>query len=361
MNLWAFVRDRWIYGLVYVAFGLVMVAVVEFDTALTGQRLDLSSLLYLLLLGLVGLVTFYAFEYQRQKAFWQQLEGITGQEELDLLGNLARPSSLEQQIATQAWGRLYSRMRSELTAEQERGQRNIQLVAQWAHHMKTPVSVIDLELQKAQQQPWAVEAQPLLQSLSEENGRLQYSLQMLLNMVRLEDFAADFTVTQVDLVTLVRQLVNEHKRAFIVSRIYPKIEAPEDLPLRVETDAKWLRFALDQVLSNALKYAAKPDGQGQIRFVIERGQTETTLTVEDDGIGIAPEEIGRVFAPFFTGTNGRAFPQATGMGLYLAREICQRLGHRITLRSQRGKGTQVSFHFAPSKAIFADLINTHSH
>lgn len=355
MTFWAFVRDRWIYSLAYTAFGLAIVAVVEFDTAITGQRMDISSLLYLLLLGLVGLLAFLGFEYQRQKGFWSQLEAISGSEPLDQLGSLPEATSLEQQIAAQAWSRLYRRMRSELTLEQERGQRNTHLISQWAHHMKTPVSVIDLELQKASQQPWAAEAQPFLQSLGEENGRLQYSLQMLLNMVRLEDFAADFAVAQVELVDLVRQLVNDHKRAFIVNRIYPKIEAPVDLPLRVETDAKWLRFALEQVLSNALKYAARPDGQGQIRFRITRELTETVLTVEDDGIGIAPEEVGRVFAPFFTGTNGRAFPQATGMGLYLAKEICQRLGHRITLRSQRGEGTQVSFHFAESRAIFTDL------
>src|SRR5690606_25870921 len=119
-----------------------------------------------------------------------------------------------------------------------------------------------------------------LASIREENQRLSHALQMLLNTVRLQDFAADFKVERVDLLALVRDLINDHRRESIVHRVYPRVEAASQdvraaprldsgrggpgggeptaapAPWQVESDAKWLRFALEQITSNAVKYTA---------------------------------------------------------------------------------------------------------
>ncbi|NLG79293.1 MAG: HAMP domain-containing histidine kinase [Firmicutes bacterium] len=296
-------------------------------------------------------------------------------------------------------------------------------MSQWAHHMKGPVSVVDLELQKARQMEVPPGLAEVLRSVAEENERLNISIQMLLNMVRLEDFAADFTPEKVDLLGLVRQLINDNRRMFIAHRVFPRIvgdDGGEANWPQVVSDSKWLRFALQQVLSNAIKYSSRPEsknrdggggagrneagegreasGAGELGDAVEaadgdrrgseladcgeatgrgRGgglhggeresgvvtfscrreevEGEIVLEIADDGIGIVPEDLGRVFNPFFTGSNGRAFPQSTGMGLYLARQACQRLGHRINIESSPGKGTRVSVRFSPDQTIFAGV------
>lgn len=353
-----FLRDRLLYIAFFLGFGVLALAVVQFDLWLSGATLRMGNLLYVALFGLISLLLFLVVDYQRQAEFDRHVSAYTGEEALDQLGVLPEGRTEEQRLFRRAFLALYGRLRAELTAEQRRGEQTIHLISQWAHHMKTPVAVIDLELQKARKSEVTPEVDGLLTSLSEENLRLRNSLQALLNMVRLQDFAADLKVERIDLPALVRRLVNEQKRAFIAHRVYPKVElpSPEQIPtelLTVRSDAKWLQFVLEQVVSNAIKYAARPDREGQVTFRWRRDEQDLLLEVADDGIGIPPEELGRVFTPFFTGLNGRLHRQATGMGLYLAREVCQRLGHRITIASQRGEGTHVFIRFFGSRSIFA--------
>lgn len=357
----AFLRDRAVYIGAYAAFGLVTVAVVQLDLWLSSASLQWSNVLYLYLLGLVGLVVVLAVDYQRQAAFWHWSEERSGSctgsphrsLSLDELALFPAPRTLEQELFFRAWSALYGRLRTELAGEQERGRRKIQFLSRWAHHMKTPLAVIALEIQKARKHPLPPESVAILNSIEEETERLNHSLQMLLNIVRLEDFTADFRIEPVDLVELLRRLINDHKRSFIIHRVYPKLEPAEECV--VHSDAKWLRFVLEQLLSNAIKYSSRPERDGQVVFRLSRAGEDTVLEIADNGIGIPPEDLGRVFEPFYTGSNGRAFPQSTGLGLYLAREVCNRLGHGLRLESRRGEGTRVLLHFPHHYTIFSDL------
>ena len=108
--------------------------------------------------------------------------------------------------------------------------------------------------------------------------------------------------------------------------------------LTVLTDEKWLQLVVEQVLSNAVKYA--PGGRVT---VYTRGQN---LVIADDGVGISREDLPRVFDKSFTGGNGRLEGRSTGIGLYLCREICRRLGHTITIDSEPGQGTRVTIGLA---------------
>lgn len=370
MSLWSFLLDRSLYIALYAGLGVAMVIIVQLDLFFSGASLRLANIAYLWLLGMVGLLVFLVADYRRQAPFFRRLEGIDRAEPLDRLGLLAEPTTLEQRIFANAWAKLYSRLRAELVEERSRGRQNVYLVSQWAHHMKGPVSVVDLELQKARQMEVPPGLAEVLRSVAEENERLNSSIQMLLNMVRLEDFAADFTPEKVDLLGLVRQLINDNRRMFITHRVFPRIVGDgggEAKWPRVVSDSKWLRFALQQVLSNAIKYSSRPESKnrdsggeresGVVTFSCRRGEVEGEIVLEiaDNGIGIVPEDLGRVFNPFFTGSNGRAFPQSTGMGLYLARQACQRLGHRISIESSPGKGTRVSVRFFPDQTIFAGV------
>lgn len=353
-----FLRDRQPYILVYTAFAVLTVTIVQLDLWLSGASLQFANLFYILTLGLVGRVLFLVIDYRRQKPFFEQLGRDASPGALDELSFLEHPITLEQRLYAEAWADLFARLNRELSEERQRTARRLQFLSQWAHHMKTPVSVIDLELQKARRQAWPGSEQ-FIDSVSEENERVRASLQALLNMLRLDHFASDFRVEPVDLLQLARQVVNDFRHAFIAHRVYPKVEEPDlaaaEPLLTPLSDAKWLRLVLEQIISNAIKYSALGEGDGQvvIRFFFEDGKT--VMEVADNGIGIPPEDLGRIFEPFFTGTAGRKQPTSTGLGLYLAKEACDRLGHTLTVRSAPGEGTRVRIGFSPDSSIFAPL------
>lgn len=354
----AFVRDRRVYILVYAAFGLLTAAVVQLDLWLHDASLHYTNLVYIVILGFVGLLLFLAYDYRRQAAFLSKLDQMFDAGDLDRLSTLPGPVTLEQELFADAWARMYSLLNTAFSEERHRTRRRLHFLSRWAHHMKTPVAVIDLELQKARQNPDY--PRELVDSLAEENERLGRSLQALLHAIRLDDFAADFKIEAVYLPDLVRKVVNDYRHAFIAHRVFPRVEAPEEDAvsrelLTVRSDAKWLRLVVEQLISNAIKYSAGEGREGRVTVSFRQEEGKTVLTVSDNGIGIPPEDLGRIFDPFFTGSAGRKHATSTGLGLYLAREACDRLGHTITVRSAPGAGTQVDIVFPRDTSIFAGM------
>lgn len=174
---------------------------------------------------------------------------------------------------------------------------------------------------------------PAARRLRAELGRVEQYVDMVLTYLRLHEGGSDYVIRSYSVDDIVRPAVRRFAGEFIDRRI-----ALEYRPIgrTVVTDEKWLRFVVEQVLSNALKYT--PEG-GRIAVTWqEEGQV---LCISDTGIGIAPEDLPRVFEMGYTGTNGRMDRHASGIGLYLCRRICQNLGHTITARSAVGQGTEV--------------------
>ncbi len=363
MSFAAYLRDRRAYIAAYLIFGLLTVTIVQLDLRLSGSSLRLVNVAYLFLLGVIGLAVYLWYDFRKVARYFARLAEAASAESMDHMGVLAEPRSREQALYTDAWMKLYARLRGELAEEQERGRRRVHVIAQWAHHMKTPVSVISLELQKARETGGGARETDgnqsvMIQSVAEEADRLDHLLQLLLNTVRIDDFESDFRVERVDLRALVRRVINENKGMFIAHRVYPRLEgAPESSgsEVVVETDAKWLQIVLEQLFSNAVKYASRPDGEGRVAVRLRRTGEETELEVEDDGIGVDPEDLGHVFEPFFTGANGRIKGHSTGMGLYLAREVCRRLGHTIAFHSRPGQGARVCIGFRAKPTIHTGL------
>ena len=108
----------------------------------------------------------------------------------------------------------------------------------------------------------------------------------------------------------------------------------EPTELQIVTDEKWLSFVIEQILSNALKYTKS----GSVKIYLERPKI---LCIEDTGIGIAPEDLPRIFENGYTGYNGRSDKKASGIGLYLCRRVCDNLGVGISAESELDKGTVI--------------------
>ena len=203
----------------------------------------------------------------------------------------------------------------------------------WAHQIKTPIAAIRLALQN--------EDTPLSRRLTGEVGRVEQYVQLALTYLRLGSDSSDYVIRSCALDDIVRPAVRRFAGEFIQRKIQLNYQM---LNYTVITDEKWLGFVVEQVLSNALKYTP----QGSVSIYME---PEGVLCIRDTGIGIAPEDLPRVFEKGYTGYNGRSHRKASGLGLYLCREILTRLGHSVSAESQVDHGTTIRIDLRQHKTI----------
>ena len=195
----------------------------------------------------------------------------------------------------------------------------------WVHQIKTPIAALRLLL--------AEEEDERSQEMWEELFSIEQYVEMALQFSRLSAKSTDFVIGEVSLDKVVREAIHKYARLFVRKKIKMELSS---IDTQVLTDEKWLEFVLEQVLSNALKYTRK----GKIKIYMDP-QSPKTLVIEDTGIGIAPEDLPRVFERGYTGYNGRTDKRSTGIGLYLCRQIMDRLSHTIRIESEMGVGTRV--------------------
>lgn len=206
----------------------------------------------------------------------------------------------------------------------------------WVHQIKTPISVMRMMLQAEDTEEH--------RALMTELFRIEQYAEMALNYIRLEESDTDLVIRNADLDSVIRGCIRKYAPQLIAQKLAIRYDGTE---LKVMTDEKWLSFILEQLLSNAVKYT--PSGSVTIRVA-----PEGLLTVTDTGIGIAPEDLPRIFEKGFTGENGHRDKRATGLGLYLCRKTADRLGIRLTAESRVGKGTCITLVLPLDKGTIPD-------
>ena len=217
---------------------------------------------------------------------------------------------------------LCSQQRELLTQMTGRYQDMTDYYTLWAHQIKTPIASMRLSLQTED----SARSRRLLQELS----RIEQYVEMVMVYIQL-DGGSDLVLRSCSLDEIVRAAIRRFAGEFITRKLkldYTPLDAS------CVTDEKWLRFVVEQVLSNALKYTR----EGSITITLEAPRT---LVIRDTGIGIAPEDLPRIFEKGFTGYNGRSDQKASGLGLYLCRRVCAKLGHTITAESVPDQGTAI--------------------
>ncbi|MFS0864796.1 sensor histidine kinase [Fredinandcohnia sp. 179-A 10B2 NHS] len=320
-----FIREQFPLIFIYI-IQLVVISIIFF---LDGYR-NFSIILYAALLSSVLFAGYLIYRYLRNRNFYKRLEQpFTSLDEFTNIDqNSPLGDALHQLLDSQF--RLY---RTDLHTYKNKLDHHIQFINQWVHQMKTPVSVLHLMVQN--------EDDPRSSAIKDEIDRLQKGLELVLYTARLDTFERDFYVEMLDLEKVVRKATSNQKRLFIRNRIFPVIDIEKQLI--ITSDEKWLSFVINQLLTNAIRYTKKENAK--IHFRAYTRGINKVLEIEDEGVGIPPGDLTRVFDPYFTGENGRSFQESTGMGLYLSKEICEKLGHRIELESTVGQGTIVRIFF----------------
>ena len=204
-------------------------------------------------------------------------------------------------------------------------------IEQWIHEIKTPITAMKL-LCENHRMDWTKE---LLLELEKTNRFTEQALYY----ARSEHTEKDYSVREMALSQVVHGAIADNKYLLLQSGMRLEVEEMQDT---VYSDEKWVRFILNQLIANAVKYRTK---QPVLRISTHKQQDQVVLVVEDNGIGIAASDLPRIFEKGFTGQNGRLIQQSTGIGLYLCKRLCEKLGIGITAESsEHGTAISLSFH-----------------
>ena len=203
-------------------------------------------------------------------------------------------------------------------------------IEKWVHEIKTPLTAIGLLCENNRS--------PFTRELLVETEKLNRLTEQILYLARSEHPEKDYTIREISLSAVLHQAIADNK--YLLRQNHVTVQVPETAET-IYSDDKWLRFILDQLIVNAVKYRSETP---MLRFAVRRQEHLVLLSVEDNGIGIAESDLPRIFEKGFTGQNGRSTANATGMGLYLCRQLCAKLDIGLSARRlPQGTGFDLAF------------------
>lgn len=219
---------------------------------------------------------------------------------------------------------LCRKMRENELDYQNRQKEAVDYYTLWVHQVKTPLSAMRLILQSE-------EPSGAVTALLQELFKMERYVEMVLGYLRLDSMNSDLRLERCSLHEIVAAAVKKFAPQFIYQKLSLEFSDFDNVVL---TDAKWLGFVVEQLLSNALKYTR----EGGVSIFVE---APDVLVIKDTGIGISEEDLPRIFERGFTGFNGRQGKNSSGLGLFLSRQVLEKLQSRIEIRSAQGTGTEV--------------------
>ena len=307
---------------------------------LLSLHISASVLALLMIFYWILPITFLCVEYTRRKGYYQSIHDT--RKTLDqkyLIADVIRQPHFADgrvlyEIIHEAGRSMQENVKRYRIAENEYKD----YIEMWVHEIKTPLAAAKLI---ADNNPSEASA-----SISEEIDHVQRFVEQALFYARSANVENDYIIKELSLAPIVHNVVRKHSSDFIYRRI--RIEL-EDLEKSVYTDQKWIEFILDQILTNALNYT--PSDTGVIRIYTSQQDNQLKLYIADNGVGIDPKDIRRIFQKGFTGNNRLHNEKATGIGLYLCRKLCEKLYLDIDVESVLHQGTTMIITFPLSNLL----------
>ena len=292
----------------------------------------LQIILFILAVWLLVLVLcMLSFYYSRKKYLNRLLDMAEQLEERYLLPEIMEvPERADDQVFYQLMKMTEKSMLERIGGIQRERKEYKEYIEQWIHEVKTPITAMKLIYEN--------NPGPFTRDLMTELENVNRFTEQALYFARSEHAEKDYSVREIRLSDVVHEAIAGNKYLLRQNHVAITVEDMDDV---VYTDDKWVRFILDQLISNAVKYRTD---QPVLHFCTRKENDRVLLSVEDNGIGIPSGDLPRIFEKGFTGENGRKIHSSTGIGLYLCRRLCDKLGIGISA-SSKGKGTTISLSF----------------
>ncbi len=330
MKLTAYLKDKW------------TIIVLFIFTIMTNILLSIAFKAQISLLYSSTIILFVAFfsalliDYYRKKSFYTKL--IANIECLDkaylVLETIDEPNFYEGKLLFQSLYEINKSMNENIYLFEDQVTTFKEFIEMWIHEVKIPISSLTL---MAHNHPNQFTKKQL-----EQLRRISNYVDQVLYYVRSENAEKDYLINEVSLDKIITSVALKNKDDFLENNIDFIVRNSK---AKVLTDSKWLEFILNQIINNSIKYHNE-NVNSYIKIDVLTKEDKIVLTIEDNGIGIPKTDINRVFEKSFTGKNGRKTAKSTGIGLYLTKNLCKKLGHNISIESEEGRYTKITIVFS---------------
>ena len=328
MNLRDFIRERIVFIIInslILLFTAILLMVLKVDS---------FAILFIVIINGAGILIYHIFDYLRKKQYYDEIkENMESLDKKYLISEVIEEGTFtESKLIYDVICKSNKAMNDEI-GEFKRGINDYrEYIELWVHEIKTPIATCKLLIENNES--------PLTESIGEEVCKLENYIDQALFYTRSNTLEKDYIIKEMSLSSCVNKVLNNNADSLIKKRV--KISLG-DLEKGVYSDSKWIEFILGQIISNSIKYMNKE--HKELKIYCNENSKYVILNIEDNGAGISEKDISRVFDKGFTGENGRKFGKSTGIGLYLCKKLCKKLGLDITLISEEGKFTRVSIIF----------------
>ncbi len=286
------------------------------------------------------LVSYMALEFIKYKNYYDEIDSIL--EKLDkkyLLPELLKEAKFIQGEKLNFILKEISRdMHENVKYYKDMQEDYREYIETWVHEIKTPIASTKLIIENNRNE--------VTNKIDFQTDRIEGFVEQVLYYSRSNNVSKDYIIKQINLDLAVRNVIKRNYRDFIHKKIKLDIKDIDEI---VHSDGKWVKFIINQIIVNSIKYSNSKEPM--VSIYSTKKANSVMLTIEDNGAGIIDKDINRVFEKGFTGENGRKFRKGTGMGLYLCEKLCSKLGLKITIYSEINKGTKVTLIFPLSSMI----------
>ena len=328
MKLVSYIKDKVISIVIY----LLMVVLISL--ILKVFNLDKSVLIVIFLILIINGTMLILINYFRKRSYYNNILGML--DKLDkkylVLETVLEPTTYEEEIVNNILYDINKSMIENINIQKRSINEFKDYIEMWIHEVKLPIASMVLKCHNHKE----VNSNELLSIIR----RLDNDIDQILYYMRSEITEKDFIISEVSLKDIVRSVSLKNKDDLLENKIELEVNIDNEC---VYTDKKWMEFILNQIISNSIKYKKEKDSF--IKITSNVSEDKVNLIVYDNGIGISKGDIKRVFDKSFTGKNGRDKIKSTGMGLYIVKNLCSKLGHNIYIESALDEYTKVIIEF----------------
>ena len=310
------------------------IALITLSVFLLSIGNEFEPVIIIVLSWIITLFIYFMIAYKKRKNYFELIEkGVSNIDKKYLISEVLEvPPFLEAEPYYYLLKKSSKSMREEINKEKLRLKEYKEYIEQWIHEVKTPISLIKL----IEENNRTNKSSAVLMQLEEIDRYVEQAL----FYARSEDVDKDYLVKEVSLKDCVNTVITRNKQGFILNDIEIEIDNIDKV---VYCDSKWLEFILNQIIVNAIKY--RNNQNPKVQIYVNSIKNGIQLIVEDNGIGIPRDELERVFEKGFTGNTGRLNSKSTGIGLYLCKKLCDKLGLLIDIESEINSYTKVIITF----------------
>ncbi len=329
MKLSKYLRSNYLIILLFI----VIISII--NLMLVSFKVQNQAIMGVNLTAILGFIIYVVYDFGRRKKFYNKFLN-----DLDLLDKkylitemIDKPEFYDGEILYDTLYEIDKSMSEKIKEYSLNIQDFKEYIEMWIHEVKLPLASINLMIHNHKE----LSDKKIVEQLK----RIDDDVEQVLYYVRSENAEKDYLIKETELNKVIGNVAMKNKDILLENKIDFIVDVDDK---KVLTDSKWLEFIVNQIVSNSIKYI-RNGVEHFIKITAEENNKNTILKIYDNGIGIEKSDIPKVFDKTFTGSNGRKIETSTGMGLYIAKQLCKKLGHKIAIDSKENEFTEVSILF----------------